>query len=513
MPQITIGPSYFAKERNDYAEWQWAYVREAAQNGIDARGSSELRFTIDLHDGNTRVVFENNGKPMDRDIIVNKLLALGESGKNFEDGSIGGFGKAKILLYMMNKSYVIRSGTCEVRGEGGSYDLSDDLPYYHGTRSEVIIAGDEVDEFVDAVSKFASYAQWSGDLYLNGDSLNCSLHKGSARRDLGFGKVYTNRQCENRMVIRIGGIPMFTTSCLVNRCVVVELTGDSKAVLTANRDGLRYPYSSQLNSFVAELAVDKKSALKENRGPTYTVYDGAKHAIKTKQQDISPITVAALAGVPAYENTDVGDEFETDEALNAFTERESVSAGSSEIAQSERAPNLTAPMPTRTNSDAKPRLRNGVAGYFVVKNETSMQVPAYFMPHREEFSEYSRKVVKVWTRMLYTLHTMFGNENAFGVGFIFSDDTEAEFESSDLGRMYYINPAVIVEQESSRSKSFSKRYKLTAAGKKEMLAVAVHEFVHGHTGRTWHDEQFACTLTEMTGKVMANMSKFNWCFQ
>jgi hypothetical protein len=35
--QVKIGPEFFAKAKNDYANWKWAIIREFMQNSMDAR--------------------------------------------------------------------------------------------------------------------------------------------------------------------------------------------------------------------------------------------------------------------------------------------------------------------------------------------------------------------------------------------------------------------------------------------------------------------------------------------
>jgi hypothetical protein len=47
-------------------------------------------------------------------------------------------------------------------------------------------------------------------LTVNGRTLATDLRKGSPRREYEWGKVYTNQQHNNLLVVRIGGQPMFT---------------------------------------------------------------------------------------------------------------------------------------------------------------------------------------------------------------------------------------------------------------------------------------------------------------
>jgi hypothetical protein len=75
------------------------------------------------------------------------------------------------------------------------------------------------------------------------------------------------------------------------------------------------------------------------------------------------------------------------------------------------------------------------------------------------------------------LHSLFNVSGQFSVGFIVSDDCEAEHEVGDYGRVYYLAPAKIVSQSSSNSRSFKARFKLTE--KDRLISLGVHELVHG----------------------------------
>ena len=92
---VPIGPEFFKKAFDDYSDRYWAFVREIMQNSLDC-GSTTITISIRQHieDGadTTTVNVTNNGEPMSREILTEKLLALGSSGKDFKDGSVGGFG-------------------------------------------------------------------------------------------------------------------------------------------------------------------------------------------------------------------------------------------------------------------------------------------------------------------------------------------------------------------------------------------------------------------------------------
>ena len=94
--QVKIGPEFFIKAKNDYSDWKWALIREFFQNSIDC-GSRQISIDITYANGKTTLTISNDGEPMTEQILTEKLLSLGSSGKGFA-GTVGGFGKAKELL-------------------------------------------------------------------------------------------------------------------------------------------------------------------------------------------------------------------------------------------------------------------------------------------------------------------------------------------------------------------------------------------------------------------------------
>ena len=199
---VTIGPEFFQKSKNDYNDWKWAIIREFIQNGIDAPHSSEIWISVAFEGGNTRLTVGNNGAPMSEDILVNKLLALGASGK---DGinTTGGFGKAKEILYFAHLEYEITTGNLRVKGSGAGYDLEHLDATWNGTTSEVLIEGDHVAELNRIAYSYIFMTQWSGEFDLNGEKLRGKFRKGSRRREFSWATVYTNKSYQDRLIVRL----------------------------------------------------------------------------------------------------------------------------------------------------------------------------------------------------------------------------------------------------------------------------------------------------------------------
>lgn len=476
--QVAIGPEFFKKAFNDYADWGWALVREFFQNSADA-GSTEIRFTVKHEqvapNQTTILTVTNNGSPMTRDILVNKLLALGGSGKNFQ-GSVGGFGKAKEILYFCHQRYVIQSGNLVVTGSGAGYDI-EEVDYTDGTTSTILMDGDHVTRICSALTQFASYCQWDGDLYLNDQKIHTKLRKGSPRREIESGTVYTNRTYPGRMIVRMGGIPMFWSYVGCDRGVILELGGKSSDCLTANRDGLNGEYQRELNSFITSLSVDKKSALKP-RGARYTLYAGDRIRHGVKSNATLDVTALVLDTAKLVTVTSPEDPAGTTLAANQYA-----------YSQASVANTLQE---------------------FIVKNETDMLIPNHFSPGSRQFSPYSKKLTRIWGRLMLEMHRMFDKSGDFAIGFIFDDSVEAEYENGPYGTVYYINPVEIVSNTITyASRSMKKRFKLTE--KNRLLMLALHEFIHG-CGYVYHDEVYSTKLTNMAWMVMEQRKRFNWCF-
>lgn len=488
---VKIGPQFFAKAKNDYADWRFAIARELEQNSIDARARN---ITIDLKlDGDdTLLTYEDDGRGMTEEVLTEKLLALGESGKDFA-GTVGGFGKAKEILYFCHKAFAIETRDNHVSGSGGTYDLTR-CPYVDGCRSTIRIEGDHVDALVKQFKRAISMTQWGGRFTLNGEVLYGQLKKGAFRKELDWCKIYTNKTFANRLVVRIGGIVMFTKYVEADdRCVIVELKGNSSDVLQSSRDHLKWDQSVELDELIRKLTVDKNSAFRSDH-TYYTHYEGEKlenrdqtclPEIKKMQDEIKQMANEA----PVIDEADNTPTLERDAAPILSVAR---------CAQSEEAAR-------------RYEIINSFRHDFVLRNDSGMQIPDYYKPG--QFSAYSDKLVNAWVKLLMECYRTFGRVETFSVGFCFDDaeDTWAMFErSSDYGRVFYINPAKVVKT-STGVRVFAKRWGFTPNMKYNLIVTAVHEFVHS-LGFSYHDERYVQELDKCSAVVMKNLKRFRACF-
>ncbi len=470
MASFKIGREFSAKSKADYADWRWGWVREICQNSMDC-GSSRIDVTIKRNGANTQISVANNGQPMSEDILVNKFLTLGGSAK---DGGVGGFGKAIELLVCCHLHWSIRTGSLLADGEGGEYELTSGLAPLHGTTTNVLMEGDEVSRLVGMFERFASLAQWRGILTVNGHELATDLRKGSPRREYEWGRVFSNQQHSNLLVVRIGGQPMFTRNIKFKGCVVVELTGTSAERLVASRDRLQYRYNDELDDLLNELAVDTRSALKQQRAE-YKRFLGEKVRAEGKRPQAKPgLDIAALV-----------------QTISEPEESSQPQGGNQSIAVS------------RENRQVS------IGPEFICKQCAGMETPAYYLPG-DQFSSYANGLVKAWVMTLKRLYELHELEGAFSVGFIFDEEVRAECEqSSEYGLVYYLSPAQIVKNQKFNSRSFKARFSSAWTNRYEIMSLAAHEFVHGALGIGSHDEDFAAKLTDVMTVLVANVKDFS----
>lgn len=481
---VKIGASFFAGAFKDYSNWQWAWVREIMQNCIDSPRCNKVDVQMNwgAQTNQTVVTVTNNGEPMTEDTLLNKFLALGESGKRFQDGATGGFGKAKEILCFAHQKWDIKTGSLRATGHGGDYDLAEQ-EHFHGTETTVWMGGDQVEPLIRWFNQFAQTAQWSGTLTVNGIVRETNLKKGSKRREFPWGVIYTNQSIPNTLVCRVNGIPMFTKWTAFKGTVIVELVGQSSDVLTSNRDGLKWNPSCELDQLIAEIQTNRTKAFQDKTKTTKVRFPGYK-----------------LAGLRQYGSETPGVSHEVEVGVG---EPVKIPAYSMAVALSDLTPE------SRANLRAKPEESEEVQRFFrpefFLKSDVEGVIPNRFMP--DTFSANSMRLVSNWVNLLLELASLTGLDRKFAIGFIFSQDNLASCEKENGEWVVYVNPAILA-MEPGKARQFKTRWKFSAAGNWELLATAVHEFAHLE-GYMDHDEDYAVRITDLMTLVLQNRTRFS----
>lgn len=527
MASIKIDRRFFANVRKDYSNFALAFAREALQNCVDY-GRRTIKVTLSLVDGNTLCVFENDGRAMTADEAENKLLALGATGKDFH-GTIGGFGRAKEVLYFTNLQYQITSGSLVITGSGGDYTLTETVNYFPGTRSEVLLEGDLVDKLAAQFQFIAIYSQFSQllELDVRGTSLitNVANRRGVLKCDFDWAKVYVNKSLKvGTLFVRIGGLVMFAEN-LVNfdGAVFVELQGSSGDLLTSNRDGLQYEYRRELLDFISLISVDRRKAFRK-RLPKFERYQGRKLTPAVRQEILSCDTLPRGVVGGEVVNTEKAAVF----SLVAPTRdlgavpveqlKETVEAGPVVLGPEAKVEyvgvDLARPQQPLVATPAPVKVEIGHD--FILENDMDHRIPTKFRP--ESFSASSKKLLKSWVRVLLEVHRILRHSASFSVGFSFCRMEDGEYTraqhccSSDFGTVYFLTPAVFDEACETKQKVRPVLNLRNQEDRMQIIALAAHEVVHG-MGYGSHDESYAAKLTEVMGQLLPHYNTLKACFR
>lgn len=275
--QIQLPKAAFRKSRNEYSMWRMAWVREILQNSYDALlkvGGGRIDFVFD----GKIVTVTDTGCGMNEDVLLNVLLSWAGSNKQMGDGSVGGFGYAKNLLYFANERFEIWSQDNYVVGEGGQFNHSKSAEVFEGTRSRV--------EFEDAyhVTAMQNYLRdfcklfdpecpleisINGELEPLGQSSSVMTNHYAAK----FGELwyYEEKQAQTTamcyVTVRVKGLPMFTLSRDVHAAQPLHAVLDIDIernnlmdLLTANRDSFKGGFGEDLTRLMDTLANERSKA-------------------------------------------------------------------------------------------------------------------------------------------------------------------------------------------------------------------------------------------------------------
>lgn len=271
---VTVPHEYFTKSKLEYQNWRFAFFRELIQNSVDAK-STEIQFFIEQDENTLYIRCVDNGKGMDKNILVNKLLCLGGSHK--EEGSVGGFGYAKTLLFFAHKNYTIQTKNFRVEGSGGSYNLFETENFIKGTDIFVSIPRNEYLDskrhFERVLKEFLELSNFKTKVFLN----NEKLKKGHNSFDFSFetpiGELKFSdadeHQSYSELWVRVNGIPMFSQTVgdydvKSHFNAVIELNLKSTDVLTSNRDSLKNSAKSEFNKIFSSLQNERSALKSEN---------------------------------------------------------------------------------------------------------------------------------------------------------------------------------------------------------------------------------------------------------
>lgn len=247
--------------KKEYVYWGKALIREFLQNSVDA-GAKNIH--IKFIPEKLLLAVKDDGCGMDRNVIVNKLLALGGSQKH--QNSIGGFGKAKELLFFAWEKYAIRTNNYLVFGSGAEYSIRKTDKFRKGTIC--VIKFNSKEEYQTALSYCVSYLphnEVGANIYLNDRKIKYSFGAKRKVREFDWADIYCCDDLNTEVSVRVSGVEMFEHFSYgrnpVKNKTIIELKGNSYDILTTNRDALNYKYHKELQEFLENITINPISAL------------------------------------------------------------------------------------------------------------------------------------------------------------------------------------------------------------------------------------------------------------
>jgi hypothetical protein len=505
MATIKLGSKFFRKERDNlYSDWPTAFWREMLQNSMDA-GAGGIAIRIKPLGSGCEVFFGDSGHGMTREVIENTFFALGETTKEGTDG-VGGFGRARILTCFSMDSYWFRTLGCEVTGKGAEYEIADVKSFYYGCDFKIVIDDKSASDMHDALKLVLSRSQIDIPVTINGDRWMEWMHRRRLTRELDCGGVYVNNSqlSKNLIIVRVKGLYMFDMYTTAKPQVIVEIDPKrSRSILTVNRDSFHHAYQNNLTQFLAEIAIDKRSALRSRKRKTRLVRglgvivseSNRKPAAYRAGDSVSVVTGGSMFRRTVAETiaVSVGD-----------SPMDEIVFGNREVAPASR------PVDTVESEivEGDP-IVEGLPSVYIndeTENPKVLKVISNFDPTkwvhaikkvRGEEQSYRKgstylKLLLAWrTAVEEAMRALLVKQSvgsvSWMIGWDFSDDTEACHVGVEGSHAICLNP---VDKNGQLRYKISSRKDLMA-----MMALAKHEVAH--VLEKYHDEDFSSLHTDI----------------
>jgi hypothetical protein len=522
--QITIGSEFFVSALRDYGDWAEKWWREAIQNSVDA-GATEVDCVVTYLNeaGNpvdsinsarsVEVSCQDDGKGMDEDTLLNKFLVLGGSTKKSGD-SVGGFGKAKELLLLPWMKWHLHSRNLLVEGHGIDYEVKRLEGNRKGTGITVWMPTDRYTTADDALS-FIKKCWIPGVRFtVNGQAARANQKVGQSvesvpgKIDITYKK--TSKEFDRpTCLIRSRGLYMFDRwiSSDVKGVIIVEVTGPSIELLTANRDGFRdYEARKAVDEYINKLAADVKSATKGAKNIVKKKFTGTGK-FRSKPAEVEATMLMSMGSVQPFdpggnrpmtltaEQTDTMMRVLADMGAPPTDDETGLDLRASGAAV---AAMLDVPVTGPMHVEAIARQLAWEPDFYVYNELEEFHVPKRLMP--DAMTPQVQKLARFWAELCRFVLIQLGSKQQYGVGWHFdtSEDggyTGASYVSENDENWLMLNPFVGGDPKGELY-SLSDRDHINW-----LYAAAVHECTHMSDGISRHNEAFAAALTRNVART------------
>lgn len=270
---VSMPFEYFAKTKDDYADWVWALFREIIQNSYDAK-AKKLKFTIKCDtDGTVNLVAEDDGCGMDKNTLLNVLLCMGASKK--DAGAVGGFGIAKSLILFAHPAYLLRTGCHKISGKGGDWTYEEVEVDTKGVILKIEVVGASVSRLISVLRQYVRLMYTENfDVYVNESYV---IQDGEEKEtqyaeiiETDMGEIWYDDLApdvvNSQLTVVYRGLPMYNYIMYANGHPFkgsLYITGSDKnqtaQLFTSNRDSLKDEYRTQFNTLCQRLTTDRKA--------------------------------------------------------------------------------------------------------------------------------------------------------------------------------------------------------------------------------------------------------------
>ena len=492
---ITIGREFFVTALKDYKDWEIKWWREAIQNSVDAGAQHIVCEERANADGSHIVIVDDDGGGMTEEILIDKFLVLGATTKVASSGAAGGFGKAKELLLLPWISWRIHTRDTIVEGTGIDYNVQKTGDVKQGTRLEVVMPADKHTKAFHAIA-FIEKCNLPGVYFtVNGDRMKAKLEgKDLIEAVPDKADIYFTRGKGKQpyMYVRARGLFMFESYLGddIPGYILVELTGPSIEILTANRDGFRdWSVGHALDKLGARIAKDNMSALRSKQGLIRQKFEGSGkfRARKLAAGLLEQIGPTSDGKKLTSDNTD-----QIVEVLNAYRDRDT-EAGRATALPSAPTAEVLLDQKFSGPSHIEAAIKQLVwePDFFIINEIEGFRVPPRFFP--ATMKPHVLKLAKCWVELVRYTFMQLGSSERFGVGWIFSTTSAAAALSDDSSEGTRENWIMLNPFKNMHDGEIW--HPTTDADLKWLYAAAVHEATHVVDGISYHDESFAAALT------------------
>ncbi len=517
---IRIGREFFTTALRDYQDWEEKWWREGVQNAVDA-GATEIECRVEETPEGMAVSIADNGRGMDADTLLNKFLVLGGTTKGSTSGTRGGFGKAKELLVLPWLAWSIHTRDQRVTGSGVEYQV-ESAPYRQGTDLRVVMPKDQTTH-ASAAQAFIEKCYLPGIHFtVNGEARRAAFRVGKELRDFeGKARLYYDKKSpKNGLFVRTMGLCMFEmyVSRDVPGALIVELTGSSVDLLTANRDGFRdYELKRAVEQYVNELAADVSSALKDKRKLIRKKFEGSGKFVGAPPRELRAEVLNHLEEIIPLGETKRGKVLSDVQASTIAEIVNRLGGGEGSVLVPDESVGfslnmrangaLAAAMLDDTVLPGATAIEAAVAqlawepDFFIANEVEGYHVPKMFFP--EGMVPGVKKLARTWAELCRFVLIQLGCSLPFGVGFLFSQSTLAAYEPDEnRDRWLLLNPFRNPADAGREKPTKERLYSLTSEDDvNQLYATAIHECTHMADGLTYHNESFSSAFTRNVGKT------------